>query len=222
MNKKNTAIIWITIMVFLSLVGYATYAYFAVGNLNVTNVANLNGVSEKNNMVFMTIGGGMNLTMTAGDMGVGKAGNMVANNTTTLKVEFTANTTYAMVCKYDIQFIWTSTTANRYTAHSTGVSNGTKEFTIQATMATGSHVNQGTNSISTEKDIAEVVGNVASKVLITDAKIDSTSTTKNTATWTLTSKFYNVNADQSGLAGKTFDSKFAVTNVRCSAGTISS
>lgn len=218
MKSNKTYFIIIVVVIFLTLVGMATFAYFSVGTFNVTNVANMNLVTEGSNMVFVTQGGEMSLNVTMTNMQKSHANNStaIASNSTTLKVDFTANTSYAMVCTYDITFTWVST--DKYKAHSSGVTSN--EFTIQATLATNSHVTAGTNSISTEKDIVTAVGNVDTKVVVTGAKIDSTGTTKNTATWTITSKFYNVNAAQTAVAGKTYQAKFHVTGVACTGGTV--
>lgn len=217
-GQKNMVFMVIAVIALVAIVGMATYAYFATGNLSITNVANLNATSERNNMVFMTRGGNMSLNVTAANMAqaISGTGVVAANNTTTLYVDFTANTTYAMVCTYDIQYEWTST--DRYTAHSSGVT--ANEFTIQATMTTGTNLNQGTNSISSEKDLATAVGTTNPKTVVTGAKIGSTGTTKTTATWTLKTTFYNVGSDQSALSGKQYDAKFKVTNVSCVSGSV--
>ncbi len=216
MNSKNLAFMVLAVIALVAIVGMATYAYFSTGTLNITNVANLNATSEQNNMVFTTRGGSMTLNVTAANMAQAVNGTMAANNTTTLYVDFQANTSYSMVCTYDIQYEWTST--DRYTAHTAGVS--ANEFTIQATMTTGANVNQGTNTISTEKDLATAVGSTNPKNVVTGARISSTGTTTTTATWTIQTKFYNVNADQTALSGKQYDAKFSVKNVSCTSGTV--
>ena len=68
MNKKNTILIIIVTITMITVIGIATYAYFATGILNVSNVANLNAVTERNNMVFDTLGGEMTLNVTAANM----------------------------------------------------------------------------------------------------------------------------------------------------------
>ncbi len=216
MKKNNAVLITIIIVILLALVIGATYAYFATGNLNITNVVNANTVTERNNMVFDTLGGGMILNITAANMAESLSGNVAAENNTTLTVNFTANTEYSMVCTYDIVYEWTS--SDKYMAHSTGVSSN--EFTIQGTLASNAHVSKGTNSINGEKDLSTFTYTSNSTTVVSGAQIDGTGNTMSTAVWTLTSKFYNVDGDQSALSGKTYAGKFKVANVSCTAGTV--
>ncbi len=211
MKRSNIVLLTITTITLLALVIGATYAYFATGNLNITNVVNANTVTERNNMVFDTLGGGMSLNITASNMVEARQGNVAAENNTTLTVNFTANTDYSMVCTYDIIYEWTS--SDKYTAHTSGVSSN--EFTIQGTLASNAHVSEGTNSIKNETDLSTLSYTNYSATVVSGAKIDGTGDTTNTAVWTLSSKFYNVDANQSALSGKTYAGKFMVANVSC-------
>ncbi len=216
MKKNNIILITIAITTLLALVIGATYAYFSTGNMNITNVANANTITERNNMVFDTIGGGMSLNITAANMVQASNGTVAANNSTTLTVNFTANTDYSMVCTYDIIYEWTS--SDKYTAHTSGVTSN--EFTIQGTLANNAHVSQGTNSISSETDLSSLTYTNYAATVVSGAQIDGTGSSTSTAVWTLTSKFYNVNADQSTLSGKTYAGRFKVANVTCIAGSV--
>ncbi len=217
MKRNNIILLTIAIITLLVTIIGATYAYFATGNMNITNVANANTVTERNNMVFDTLGGGMQLNITAANMVEAKQGNVAVENNTTLTVNFTANTDYSMVCTYDIIYEWTS--SDKYTVHTSGVTGN--EFTIQGTLANNAHVSQGTNSISSETDLSTLTYDNYSAVVVTGAQIDGTGSSTSTAVWTLTSKFYNVNADQSTLSGKTYAGRFKVANVSCVAGAAS-
>ncbi len=216
MKKNNIILITIAITTLLALVIGATYAYFSTGNMNITNVANANTITERNNMVFDTIGGGMSLNITAANMVQASNGTVAANNSTTLTVNFTANTDYSMVCTYDIIYEWTS--SDKYTAHTSGVTSN--EFTIQGTLANNAHVSQGTNSISSETDLSSLTYTNYAATVVSGAQIDGTGNTMSTAVWTLSSKFYNVSQDQSALSGKTYSGRFKVANVSCTAGTV--
>ncbi len=216
MKRNNIILLTITIVTFLALIIGATYAYFATGNMNITNVANANTITERNNMVFDTLGGGMILNITAANMVQANNGTVAANNSTTLTVNFTANTDYNMVCTYDIIYEWTST--DKYTVHTSGVTGN--EFTIQGTLANNAHVSEGTNSISSETDLSSLTYTNYAATVVSGAQIDGTGSTTSTAVWTLTSKFYNVNADQSTLSGKTYAGRFKVANVTCIAGSV--
>ncbi len=150
MKNNNIILIVIAIITLLAVVIGATYAYFATGNLNITNVVNANTVTEQNNMVFDTLGGAMLLNVTASNMVEAKQGNVAAENNTTLTVNFTPNTDYSMVCTYDIIYEWTS--SDKYLAHTSGVTDN--EFVIQGTLASNAHVNEGTNNIKNETDLS--------------------------------------------------------------------
>ena len=215
MKRNNIVLITIAIITLLALVTFAAYAYFA-NNATITNVTNLNVVSERNNMVFDTIGGGMILNVTASNMMQSVAENIAAENNTTLTVNFQANTSYSMVCTYDIVYEWTS--SDKYQSHTQGVTDD--EFTIQANLASNAHVYRGSNSIVSETDLSTAVGNQNSAIVVTGAQIDSTGTSTSTATWTITGKFYNVDANQNTLADKTYEGRFKVANVSCIQGEV--
>ena len=215
MKKRNTILVIIATITLFSFVAFATYAFFSVGNLNTVNAANLTATSERNNMVFDTLGGAMALNVTVANWTESTAGNVAAQNNTTLTVNFQANTNYSMVCSYDIIYEWTST--DKYQAHSSGVTDN--EFTIQASLANNDHVYQGTNHIASETDLTTAVGNQTSATVVQGAQIDSTGTTTNSAVWTITSKFYNVDAYQDDLKGKNYAGRFKVANVSCESGT---
>ncbi len=215
MKKNNIVLMIVTILTFLVLIIGATYAFFSTGNMNITNVANANTVTERNNMVFVTLGGNMSLDITVASMQKANSNNVAAENSTTLTVNFTPNTDYNMVCTYDIVYEWTS--SDKYTAHTSGVT--ANEYTIQGILASNAHAGDGTNYIYIERDLSVFSYTNNSTTVVSGATIDGTSSTTTTAVWTLTSKFYNVNQDQSALSGKTYSGKFKVANVSCSAGT---
>ena len=211
MKKNNIILVVGALVALLSVIAFAAYAYFSVGNLSTNNITNLTATSERNNMVFDTLGGAMLLNVTASNMMQANNNTVAAENNTTLTVNFQANTSYSMVCTYDIVYEWTS--SDKYQAHTSGVTQN--EFTIQASLASNAHVYQGSNSIANETDLSTAVGNQNSAVVVSGAQIDSTGTSTSTAVWTITSKFYNVNANQNTLADKTYEGRFKVTNVSC-------
>ena len=206
----------IAIITLLGFASFATYAFFNVGNLNVTNVANFTAISEENNMVFDTNGGVMSLNVTAASMAKANNNTTAASNTTTLTVNFTANSSTKFVCTYDIVYEWTST--DKYTAHTATVT--ANEFSIKAELTSNSHVNEGINYIKNDTDLSAAVSTLTTATVVEGAQIDSTGTSKSTATWTLTSKFNNVNANQNALADKSYAGRFKVANVNCVAGNL--
>ena len=108
MKKRGVVIALISIVLLLTIIAFATYAYFGVANLTTTNVVNMNTVTERNNMVFDTMGGDLEMLVRVGNMMPGLSGNLAAENNTTLTVNFQANSPYNVVCTYDIIYEWTS------------------------------------------------------------------------------------------------------------------
>ena len=212
-RPKKAYIVIIASIVLLVLIGIASYSFFNIGNLSVSNVVNLNAVTEENNMVFDTLGGNTSLNVTIDNMLESGAGTIAAENTTTLNVTFQANTSYSVMCYYDIVWEWTST--DKYQTHTSGVTEN--EITIHAEL--DGNGAEGTNYIQSATDLADFVGSQTSKTVVSRAEIASTGSTANTVTWYLTTRFYNVDADQSALAGKNFTGRFKVTNVDCQKGT---
>ncbi|MBR4230560.1 MAG: hypothetical protein IKR74_00150 [Bacilli bacterium] len=215
MKKNNIVLSVIAIIMLLSMFAIASYAFFDIGNLNITNVTNFTATSERNNMVFDSLGGIMELNVTAINMSNSLSGSVAAENTAILTVNFQANTTESMVCSYDIMYEWTST--DKYQVHSNGVTEN--EYTIQASLAANEHVSEGVNHIANDLDLSVAVGSNNSAIVVSGAQIDSTGTSTSTAVWTMTSKFFNVDADQDNLAGKNYAGRFKVANVSCVSGT---
>ena len=215
MNKRNITLMVIAIATLITFVGLATYAYF-VGSINTGNTSNVTATTERNNLVFDTNGGAMNLNVSASSMQRSQAGTVAAQNSTTLTVNLTANTDYSMVCTYDIVYEWTST--DKYTAHSSGVSSN--EFTIKASLASNSNTYSGTNNIANETDLSSLTYTNNSATVVSGAQIDATGSTRSTAVWTLESKIYNVNANQTNLVNKNFGGRFKIANVSCVSGNV--
>ena len=215
MNKKNITLMVVAIATLITFVGLATYAYF-VGNINTTRTSNVTATTERNNLVFDTNGGAMNLNVSAANMQRAKNGTVAAQNSTTLTVNLTANTDYSMVCTYDIVYEWTS--SDKYTAHSSGVSSN--EFTIKASLASNNNTYEGTNNIANETDLSSLTYTNNSATVVSGAQIDATGSTRSTAIWTLESKIYNVNANQTNLVNKNFGGRFKIANVSCVAGNV--
>ena len=215
MNKKNITLMVVAVLTLITFVGLATYAYF-VGNINTTRTSNVTATTERNNLVFDTNGGVMNLNVSASSMQRSQAGTVAAQNSTTLTVNLTANTDYSMVCTYDIVYEWTST--DKYTSHSSGVNSN--EFTIKASLASNSNTYEGTNNIANETDLSSLTYTNNSATVVSGAQIDATGSTRSTAVWTLESKIYNVNANQTNLVNKNFGGRFKITNVLCVTGNV--
>ena len=215
MNKKNITLMVVAIATLITFVGLATYAYF-VGNINTTRTSNVTATTERNNLVFDTNGGAMGLNVSAANMQRAKNGTVAAQNSTTLTVNLTANTDYSMVCTYDIVYEWTS--SDKYIAHSSGVSSN--EFTIKASLASNSNTYEGTNNIANETDLSSLTYTNNSAIVVSGAQIDATGSARSTAVWTLESKIYNVNANQTNLVNKNFGGKFKIANVSCVAGNV--
>ena len=212
MSNKKSIVIISSILILLTIIVIASYSFFSIGNLSINNALDINTITEENNMVFDTVGGEISLNVTIDNMLEGSAGTLAAQNNTTLNVTFQANTNYSIVCSYDIIWEWTST--DKYQAHTSGVTDN--EITIQAEF--DGNGSEGFNNIKNETDLADFVGNHSSEIVVTHAQIDSIGNTANTVSWNLYTRFYNVNADQTALAGKNYTGRFKVADVHCERG----
>ena len=212
-NKtKKPYIVIIASIILLVLIGIASYSFFNIGNISISNVVNLNVATEDNNMVFDTIGGNVTLNVTVENMAEGSAGTLAAQNNTTLNITFQANTSYSVMCYYDI--VWEWITTDVYNNHTSGLN--ADEITIQAEI--NGNGSEGFNHIKNETDFVDIVGDKTSEIVVSRAEISSVGSTSNTVSWDLTTRFYNVDADQSDLAGKSLAGRFKVANVKCQKG----
>lgn len=225
MENRNSFLLTIIAIATLSVaVIGATFAYFA-STINTGTGANLTVNTAPMNSAFVAIGSDFSMTVSAdkmqqGDAGVDSIAATSTNGTITVKYASSVAGT-AMYCTYDLYWDWTG---NAYTAHSP-ITNGSstkysgKEFTIQASFVSNPAVASGqntltSNSISSEKDFTDVTTST-NPVKVGSATIWSNQTSETTHTWTYVSRFYNVDAYQNGLAGKTYTGKFYVDNVVC-------
>ena len=226
MENKNSFLLTIIAIATLSVaVIGATFAYFASTVDTANSAANLTINTAPMNSAFVAIGSNFSMEVKADKMQEADASATTVaatstNGTITVKYASSVAGT-AMYCTYDLYWDWTGTA---YTAHSP-VAKGSstkysgKEFTIQASfnsnpaVATGQNV-LSSNALSTEKDWTEVTTN-SNPIKIGSATIWSNQTTETVHTWTYVSKFYNVDAYQNDLAGKTFTGKFYVDGVVC-------
>ena len=225
MENRNSFLLTIIAIATLTVaVVGATFAYFA-STIDTGTGANLTVNTAPMSSAFVAVGSDFTMTVSADKMQQADASatNVAATSTNgTITVQYASSVAgTAMYCTYDLYWDWTGTA---YTAHSP-ITNGSStlysgnEFTIQASfvsspaVATGQNV-LSSNTLSSEKDWTAVTTGT-NPVKVGSATIWSNSTSKTTHTWTYVSKFYNVEAHQNGLAGKTFTGKFYVDNVVC-------
>jgi len=234
MERKNTILLTvIAVATLLVAVVGATFAYFASAPTTGDGLE-FTATTQPASAAFTANAGTLSLEITADEMLRAQAGDgVVADSATTstdgndLVVDFksAANGT-EMSCTYDIVYTWTSEGEHIYSAHTQGVTGN--EFTIQATVAhTGAGAQnaktaEGNNVIKTEKDWTDLSWETDEETddryttIVTGASIFSSSAeTSTVSTWTFTTKFYNRNADQTGLAAKNFAGVFTVDNVIC-------
>lgn len=216
MIKKEIIGVTIGIIILLAVVTFETYAYFVLSGSDLANLRNMSTITQRSGMVFSTLYGEMDLNISYADMLQGNSGQVAGEDSTILTINFQPNTSYNMVCEYDILFEWMS--EDKYQFHTSGVTG--KEYTIQANLASNVLANEGNNRLKKEIDIADVIGNNSSKIVVSNAQIAGVGSETSISVWTITSRFYNVDADQEELAGKAFSSRFRVVNVNCVPGNI--
>ena len=223
MEKKKIGLLISTVMLMLVLVFTATFAYFGMGTMNLTNIANLNVVtptsmaaftSYSNNSLSLSVE--LEDLMTVSPTPVSDTGDLIVKLSAP-----SANT--QMFCTYDIRYIWDTT--DQYTSP-TMTLNSTypNELSIAGSVvATGDSYSGYTYTSKNlvEKDLSQFswTGNAGTigryTTLVSGAKIYSNTTTGTTATWTFTLNFYTLPSNQASLGGKNMAGHLQAANIVC-------
>ena len=229
MEKRNTLLLTvIAVATLLVAVVGATFAYFAstvtLDEADVDFTANTAPMSS----AFVATGSAFTLDVPANTMQSAIAGeNSVGGRSTEgqVVIEYASSVEGTpMYCTYDVYWDWTGTAENAYLAHSPlSTTDPTKyagkEFTIKADFSSSVAVADGQNALTLNKLSDEIdwtdVTITTDKVLVGQATIWSNSLTKTIHTWKYNSVFYNVQAYQNDLAGRTYTGVFTVENVVC-------
>ena len=214
----------IALLILVVVVVSATFAFFGSFNTNLNGnvVVNINAVSPGNSS-FTTSSSTLNLQVPGANMTNFDSNNTVAvaENTATINVSLLGTTNISTRCTYDIAFEYNSSSNVYGQSPTTKTSNANKEITFEVEGPTGSDNPFGGEAnidYNTSKGWIAKTSTTGAKIkLVTGARITNNGGTQSTQTFKITARYYNLNANQSQLAGKAFTGKIYAENPVCEA-----
>ena len=164
---------------------------------------------------FVTKDANLNLSVSKKDMVAYETGTKAAENSANLNVVLTSgNPNVKVTCTYDIYYEY-DTNSSIYGVSPTPVTDSSlKELTLKAVGSTG------TNNYADEKNFnydTSWTTNPYKRLIVKGASITDATKNGTTDTWKFNMAFYNLDANQNKLAGKTFAGSFYVNkdSIQC-------
>ena len=208
-NKSNIKLLSIvaSVMLLIIVVG-ASFAYFGTYKENIDKYKINITIDEFAKATFVTKDANLNLSVSKKDMVAYEAGTKASENSANLNVVLTSgNPNVKVTCTYDIYYEY-DTNSSIYGVSPTPVTDSSlKELTLKAVGSTG------TNNYADEKNFnydTNWTQNPYKRLIVKGASITDATKNGTTDTWKFNMAFYNLNADQNKLAGKTFAGSFYV------------
>ena len=208
-NKSNIKLLSIvaSIMLLIIVVG-ASFAYFGTYKENIDKYKINITIDQFAKATFVTKDANLNLSVSKKDMVAYEAGTKAAENSANLNVVLTSgNPNVKVTCTYDIYYEY-DTNSSIYGVSPTPVTDSSlKELTLKAVGSTG------TNNYADEKNFnydTSWTQNPYKRLIVKGASITDATKNGTTDTWNFNMAFYNLDADQNKLAGKTFAGSFYV------------
>ena len=208
-NKSNIKLLSIVAsVVLLIIVVGASFAYFGTYKENIDKYKINITIDEFAKATFVTKDANLNLSVSKKDMVAYEAGTKAEENSANLNVVLTSgNPNVKVTCTYDIYYEY-DTNSSIYGVSPTPVTDSTlKELTLKAVGSTG------TNNYADEKNFnydTSWTTNPYKRLIVKGASITDATKNGTTDTWKFNMAFYNLDADQNKLAGKTFTGSFYV------------
>ena len=208
-NKSNIKLLSIVAsVVLLIIVVGASFAYFGTYKENIDKYKINITIDQFAKATFVTKDANLNLSVSKKDMVAYEAGTKAAENSANLNVVLTSgNPNVKVTCTYDIYYEY-DTNSSIYGVSPTPVTDSSlKELTLKAVGSTG------TNNYADEKNFnydSSWTQNPYKRLIVKGASITDATKNGTTDTWKFNMVFYNLNADQNKLAGKTFSGSFYV------------
>ena len=208
-NKSNIKLLSIVAsVVLLIIVLGASFAYFGTYKENIDKYKINITIDEFAKATFVTKDANLNLSVSKKDMVAYEAGTKAAENSANLNVVLTSgNPNVKVTCTYDIYYEY-DTNSSIYGVSPTPVTDSSlKELTLKAVGSTG------TNNYADEKNFnydTSWTQNPYKRLIVKGASITDATKNGTTDTWNFNMAFYNLDADQNKLAGKTFAGSFYV------------
>ena len=208
-NKSNIKLLSIvaSVMLLIIVVG-ASFAYFGTYKENIDKYKINITIDQFAKATFVTKDANLNLSVSKKDMVAYEAGTKAAENSANLNVVLTSgNPNVKVTCTYDIYYEY-DTNSSIYGVSPTPVTDSSlKELTLKAVGSTG------TNNYADEKNFnydTNWTTNPYKRLIVKGASITDATKNGTTDTWNFNMAFYNLDADQNKLAGKTFAGSFYV------------
>ena len=208
-NKSNIKLLSIvaSVMLLIIVVG-ASFAYFGTYKENIDKYKINITIDQFAKATFVTKDANLNLSVSKKDMVAYETGTKAAENSANLNVVLTSgNPNVKVTCTYDIYYEY-DTNSSIYGVSPTPVTDSSlKELTLKAVGGSG------TNNYADEKNFnydTNWTQNPYKRLIVKGASITDATKNGTTDTWKFNMAFYNLNADQNNLAGKTFAGSFYV------------
>ena len=208
-NKSNIKLLSIvaSVMLLIIVVG-ASFAYFGTYKENIDKYKINITIDQFAKATFVTKDANLNLVVSKKNMVAYETATKAAENSANLNVVLTSgNPNVKVTCTYDIYYEY-DTNSSIYGVSPTPVTDSSlKELTLKAVGSTG------TNNYIDEKNFnydTSWTTNPYKRLIVKGASITDATKNGTTDTWNFNMAFYNLEADQNKLAGKTFAGTFYV------------
>lgn len=208
-NKSNIKLLSIVAsVVLLIIVLGASFAYFGTYKENIDKYKINITIDEFAKATFVTKDANLNLSVSKKDMVAYEAGTKASENSANLNVVLTSgNPNVKVTCTYDIYYEYDANSSIYGVSPTPVTDSSLKELTLKAVGSTG------TNNYADEKNFnydTNWTQNPYKRLIVKGASITDATKNGTTDTWNFNMAFYNLDADQNKLAGKTFAGSFYV------------
>lgn len=214
----------LAIFMLITIVVSASFAFLGKFNLDLNGSVAVNiNASAPGNTSFVTSSSDLNLQVPAANMTDFDSNNTVAiaENVATINVSLLGTSDVTTRCTYDVVFEYDLSSNIYGQSPTTKTSNANKEITFEVEGPTGSDNPFGGEAnidYNTSKGWIAKTSTTGAKIkLVTGARITNNGGTQSTQTFKITARYYNLNANQSQLAGKAFTGKIYAENLKCEA-----
>ena len=215
-NKSNIKLLSIvaSVMLLIIVVG-ASFAYFGTYKEDIDKYKINITIDQFAKATFVTKDANLNLSVSKKDMVAYEAGTKAAENSANLNVVLTSgNPNVKVTCTYDIYYEYDANSSIYGVSPTPVTDSSLKELTLKAVGSTG------TNNYAEEKNFnydTSWTQNPYKRLIVKGASITDATKNGTTDTWNFNMAFYNLDADQNKLAGKTFAGSFYVdkNSIQC-------
>ena len=208
-NKSNIKLLSIvaSVMLLIIVVG-ASFAYFGTYKEDIDKYKINITIDEFAKATFVTKDANLNLSVSKKDMVAYEAGTKAVENSANLNVVLTSgNPNVKVTCTYDIYYEYDNNSSIYGVSPTPVTDSSLKELTLKAIGSSG------TNNYADEKNFnydTNWTTEPYKRLIVKGASITDATKDGTTDTWNFNMAFYNLDADQNKLAGKTFAGTFYV------------